>query len=61
MFQAEIQQIRIVQPGSSIATSGSKRRNAREGPLDVIKVAVTNGGDKEDVRAEKRQRSDKEK
>ncbi|KAJ8590787.1 hypothetical protein M405DRAFT_880862 [Rhizopogon salebrosus TDB-379] len=52
---------RIVKPGSSIATSGFERRNAREGPLDVIKVAVTNGGDKEDVRAEKRQRSDKKK
>ncbi|KAJ8584636.1 hypothetical protein M405DRAFT_826453, partial [Rhizopogon salebrosus TDB-379] len=51
-FQAEIQQIRIVKPGSSIATSGFKRR---DGPLDVIcNVGLTNGGDK-DVRAEKRQ------
>ncbi|KAJ8594899.1 hypothetical protein M405DRAFT_808250 [Rhizopogon salebrosus TDB-379] len=45
-FQAEIQQIRIVKPGSSIATSGFERRNAREGSLDVIKVGLTNGGDK---------------
>jgi hypothetical protein len=60
-FQAEIQQIKIAKPGSSIATSGFKRRNAREGPLDVIKVGLTNGGDQEVVRAEKRQRSDKEK
>jgi hypothetical protein len=52
-FQAEIQQIRIVKPGT-----GFKRRNVREGPLDVIKVGLTNGDDKEDVRAEKRQRSD---
>jgi hypothetical protein len=58
-FQAEIQQIGIVKPGSSIATSGFKRCNAREGPLDVIKVGLTNGGDKEDARAEKRQRLDK--
>jgi hypothetical protein len=57
-FQAEIQ-IRIVKPGSSIATSGFERRNAREGPLDVIKVGLTNGGDTEDVRSKKRQRSDK--
>jgi hypothetical protein len=58
-FQAEIQQIRIVKPGSSIATSGFKRRDACEGPLDVMcNVGLTNGGDK-DVRAGKRQRSDK--
>jgi hypothetical protein len=51
-----------MKPDSSIAASGFKRRNAREGPLDrALKAAVTNGGDKEDVRAEKRQRSDKEK
>jgi hypothetical protein len=58
-FQAEIQQIRIVKPGSLIATSGFKRRDACEGPLDVMcNVGLTNGGDK-DVRAGKRQRSDK--
>ncbi|KAJ8586732.1 hypothetical protein M405DRAFT_907697 [Rhizopogon salebrosus TDB-379] len=51
MFQAEIQQIRIVKPGSSIVTSGFECCNAREGLLDVIKVGLTNGGDKEDVRA----------
>jgi hypothetical protein len=60
-FQAEIQQIRIVKLGSSIMTSGFKRLNAREGPLDVIKVGLTDAGDKGDVRGEKRQRSDKEK
>jgi hypothetical protein len=47
-FQVEIQQIRIVKPGSSVATSGFKRRNAREGPLDDIKVGLTDGGDKKD-------------
>ncbi|KAJ8597547.1 hypothetical protein M405DRAFT_876830 [Rhizopogon salebrosus TDB-379] len=47
-FQAEIQQIRIVKPGSSIATSGFKRRGACEGPLDVMcNVGLTNGGDKD--------------
>jgi hypothetical protein len=58
-FQAEIQQIKIVKPGSSIVASGFQRHNPREGPLDITKVTVTNGGDKEDVRTEKRQRSDK--
>jgi hypothetical protein len=52
-FQAEMQQIRIVKPGGSSATSGFKRRNAREGPLDVMKVTSTNGKDKEEGRAEK--------
>jgi hypothetical protein len=36
-FQADMQQIRIIRPGGSITTSGFKRRNAREGPLDVIR------------------------
>ena len=38
---------------------GMRHYYLREGPLDVIKVGLTNGDDKEDVRAEKRQRSDK--
>jgi hypothetical protein len=57
-FQAEMQQIRIVKPESSIAASGFKRRHARKGQLDVIKIGLIDGGG-EDVRAEKRQRSDK--
>jgi len=60
-FQGEIQQIKIVKPGGSIATSGIKRRNAREGPWDVIKISSTTGKDKEEGRAEKRMRLDRAK
>ncbi|KAJ8597223.1 hypothetical protein M405DRAFT_586448 [Rhizopogon salebrosus TDB-379] len=35
-FQADMQQIKIIKPGASIASSGFKRRNARDGPLDVM-------------------------
>ena len=56
--QGEIQQIKIVKPGGSIATSGMKRRNAREGAWDVIKISSTTGKDKEEGRAEKRMRLD---
>jgi len=57
-FQGEIQQIKIVKLGGSIATSGIKRLSAREGPWEVIKISSTTGKDKEDGRAEKRMRSD---
>ena len=57
-FQGEIHQIKIVKLGGSIATSGIKRRNAREGPWDVIKISSTTGKDKEEGRDEKRMRSD---
>jgi hypothetical protein len=42
-FQADIQQIKSVKPGASIATSGFKRRNARDGPLEIVKMARTTG------------------
>jgi len=57
-FQGEIQQIKMVKPGGSIATSGIKRRNAHEGPWDVIKISSMTGKDEEEGRAEKRMRSD---
>jgi hypothetical protein len=57
-FQAEIQQIKIIKPGGSISTSGIKRRNAREGPWDVMKISSTTGKDKEEGRTEKRVRSE---
>jgi hypothetical protein len=57
-FQGEIQQIKIIKPGGSIATSGIKRRSAREGPWDVMKISSTTGKDKEEGRAEKRTRLD---
>jgi len=40
-FQGEIQQIKTVKPGGSISTSRIKRRNAREGPWDVIIISST--------------------
>jgi hypothetical protein len=47
-FQAgTIQQIKIVKPGASIAASGFKWRNAREGPSDVIVAGSTTEKDKE--------------
>ena len=57
-FQGEIQQIKIVKLGGSIATSGIKQRNARKGAWDVIKISSTTGKDKEEGRDEKRTRSD---
>jgi hypothetical protein len=56
-FQADIQQIEIVKPDASIATSGFKRRNARDGPLEIVKTAGTTGNDKEVRRSEKRART----
>jgi hypothetical protein len=52
-FQADIQQIKIVKPGASITTSGFKPRNARDGPLEIIKTAGTIGKDKEERRSDK--------
>jgi hypothetical protein len=60
-FQADIQQIKIVKPGASIMASGFKRRNARDGPLEIIKMTGTPAKDKEERRSEKRARTDGEK
>jgi hypothetical protein len=60
-FQADIQQIKIIKPRASIATSGFKRCNAREGPLNVIIAGSTTGKDKEGGMVVKRARSDGEK
>ncbi|KAJ8579718.1 hypothetical protein M405DRAFT_939048 [Rhizopogon salebrosus TDB-379] len=60
-FQADIQQIKIVKPGASITTSGFKPRNARDGPLEIIKTAGTIGKDKEERRSNKRARTDGDK
>jgi hypothetical protein len=60
-FQADVQQIRIVKPGASIATSGFKRRSARDGPLEIVKTARTTGKDKEERRSNKRARTDGDK
>ncbi|OJA20391.1 hypothetical protein AZE42_06681, partial [Rhizopogon vesiculosus] len=35
-FGADIQQVKILRPGLSIARSGFKRRNAREGSFDIL-------------------------
>jgi hypothetical protein len=59
-FQADIQQIKIVKPGASIATLGFKRGNARDGPLEIVNTAGT-GKDKEERRSDKRARADGEK
>jgi hypothetical protein len=56
-FQAGIQQIKIIKLGASIAASGFKRRNARDGPLDAMIVAGTMREEKECGRAVKRLRS----
>jgi hypothetical protein len=60
-FQADIQQIKIIKPGASIVTSGFKWRNARDGPLEIIKTAGTTAKDKEERRSEKRARTDGDK
>jgi hypothetical protein len=58
-IQADNQEINISKLGGTITASGFKRRNAREGPLDIIDAAstVTTGKDKEGGRAEKSARS----
>jgi hypothetical protein len=61
IFQANMQQIKIIKPGASITASGFKQRHAREGLLDVIIAGSTTGKDKEGGRAKKRVRSDGEK
>jgi hypothetical protein len=61
-FQADMQQINIIKPGASIASSGFKRRNARDGPLDVVAMGgVSKGEDKECEKAAKKVRSGREK
>jgi len=57
-FQGEIQQVKMVKPGGSIATPGIKQRSACEGPWEAMKISSTSGKDKDDGRAEKRMRSD---
>jgi hypothetical protein len=54
---ADIRQIEIIKPGASIATSGFKRRNARDGLLEIVKTAGTTGKDKEERRSNKRART----
>jgi hypothetical protein len=60
-FQADIQQIEIVKPGASIVMSGFKQRNARDGPLEIVKTVGTTGNDKEERRSDKRARTDGDK
>jgi hypothetical protein len=60
-FQADIQQIEIVKLGASIATSGFKRRNTRDGPLEIVKMAGMTGNDKEERKSDKRARTDGDK
>jgi hypothetical protein len=60
-FQVDIQQINIIKPGTSIAASGFKRRNAHDRPLDVMVATRTMGEDKECEGAVKRVRSGGEK
>jgi hypothetical protein len=60
-FQADTQQIKIVEPGASIVASGFKRRNAREGLMDLTIAGTTTGKDEEGGMAAKRVRSDGEK
>jgi hypothetical protein len=43
IFQADIQQIKIVKLGASIAAFRFKRRNARKDLLDVIIAGTTTG------------------
>ncbi|OJA20361.1 hypothetical protein AZE42_07312 [Rhizopogon vesiculosus] len=38
-FDTDIQQIKILKPGSSVGRSGFKRRNVREGPFEVVGMA----------------------
>ena len=55
-FGADIQQIKILKPGLSVGRSGFKRRNARDGPFEVVRTATSSaqakGGESE--QAEKR-------
>jgi len=53
-FGADIQQIKILKPGLSVTRSGFKRRNAREGPFDIIGTASSSAKDDEAGRNEKR-------
>ncbi|OAX39823.1 hypothetical protein K503DRAFT_769139 [Rhizopogon vinicolor AM-OR11-026] len=57
-FCADIQQVQILKPGTSNVCSGFKRRNAREGPFDIVKAASSSAHAKggESGRAEKRSR-----
>jgi hypothetical protein len=55
-FGADIQQIKLLKPGTSIARSGYKRRNARDGPFEIMNTASSSAHAKGDgsERAEKR-------
>jgi hypothetical protein len=46
-FHADIQQIKILNPGSSIACSGFKRRNAPKGRFDIVKPASSHAKNNE--------------
>jgi hypothetical protein len=64
IFQDDVQHIEIVKPGASIATSGFKRRNARDGPLEIVKMVGTTGKDKEAIkegRSDEKARTDGDK
>ncbi|OAX32575.1 hypothetical protein K503DRAFT_776532 [Rhizopogon vinicolor AM-OR11-026] len=52
-FRADIRQIKILKPGSSIACSGFNRRNVHEGPFDIVKPASSHAKNNEAGRAEK--------
>ncbi|KAJ8585237.1 hypothetical protein M405DRAFT_825438 [Rhizopogon salebrosus TDB-379] len=61
-FQADMQQIKIIKSSASIASSGFKRRNVRDGPLDVVAMGgASKGEDKECGRVAKKVRSGGEK
>ncbi|OJA18664.1 hypothetical protein AZE42_12872 [Rhizopogon vesiculosus] len=55
-FGADIQQVKILKPGTSIARSGFKRRSVREGPFEILGTASISAHAKGDElgRAEKR-------
>ncbi|OAX31997.1 hypothetical protein K503DRAFT_860535 [Rhizopogon vinicolor AM-OR11-026] len=56
MFRTDIQQIKILKSGTSIACSGFKRRDAREELFNIVKTASSSAHAKSDEsgRAEKR-------
>jgi hypothetical protein len=53
-FGADILQIKILKPGLSMTHSGLKRRNAREGPFDIIGTDSSSAKSEEPGRNEKR-------
>jgi len=53
-FSADILQIKILKPRLSMTHSGFKRRNAREGPFDIVGTASSSAKSDEPGRNEKR-------